>query len=428
MLADLFRTRPTPAPRLAPPDPVRDAYQEPFDGFPISRFELRPDAVGTLPWQAQHVLVVAYSNWEGLSRAPWLFKAAGWQVDAFTRAHTFLARSSHVQRLETAPDTLPAFVERLRLFLDEHGHRYARVVIGDDPLLWELARRRSDPWARKLLPCDRSDHSIDFLVSKIEFIRRCEQAGLPVPRSRACQDRAAVTAAARMLGFPVVIKQKEGYSGQGVSIVDSEAALERLPLADEVLVQQFVNGPVCSAAALYEHGRLKGFFAYRRERTWGRLGASAAVRLQVFPALREILQGLGRISGFDGLCGIDFIAEEGSGKLLLLEQNFRPTLTMQLGRRVGVDFSRLLRRLADPMPLTPPCLQDPDVTDVVPLFPNDVLRAISDQDVRGLLRWLWHPLWWRELGWHDPQLLVHNLIFVLRFTRDKLLRRLRSHA
>jgi len=372
------------------------------------------------------VLVAAYSNWEGLSRAPWLFKSAGWEVEAFTRPHTFLSRSSHLQRLESGPDGLSDFVDHLRSFLAEQGDRYARVVIADDPLLWELARRRAEPWARRLLPCDGSDRSIDFLVSKIEFIRLCEQAGLPVPASQICRDRAAVIAAAQTMGLPVVVKQKEGYSGQGVSVVDSPEDLQRLALGEEVIVQQFVRGPVCSAAALFEHGRLKGFFAYYRERTWGKLGASSAVRFQVFPEMRELLQGLGRISGFDGLCGIDFICQSSNGKVVLLEQNFRPTLTMLLGGRVGVDFRDLLRRVDDPAALAAPLLQDPAVRQVVPLFPTDVLRAISEHDLRGLLRWLVHPGWWRELGWHDPRLLVHNLRFVLQFAGDKLMRKLRS--
>ena len=95
---------------------------------------------------------------------------------------------------------------------------------------------------------------------------------------------------------------------------------------------------------------------------------------------------------------------------------------MLLGPRVGVDFSRLLRRDNDPAKPRAPVLQDPAVRDLVPLFPTDVLRAISEHDLPGLLRWLVHPGWWRELGWHDRRLLAHNLGFVVRFAWDKLRR------
>ena len=220
MQADHSRTRSDPGTVLNLPHQSRQVTPEHLGGdAPLTRLDLRPVRGAASVQTGERVLVAAYANWEGLSRTPWLFTSAGWEVDAFTRAHTFLSRSAHLQTLQLGAEGLVEFVDQLRDFLAEHGARYARVVIGDDPLLWELARRREQPWARRLLPCDGSDRAIDFLVSKIEFIRLCAQAGLPVPASQICRGRAAVLGAAAVLGTArsAVLPRCSSAAGCGAS-------------------------------------------------------------------------------------------------------------------------------------------------------------------------------------------------------------------
>ena len=120
------------------------------------------------------------------------------------------------------------------------------------------------------------------------------------------------------------------------------------------------------------------------------------------------------------------MCEHGTDKVMLLEQNFRPTLTMLLGKRVGVDFIACLRQWNTPP--EQPLLQDPEATDEVPLFPSDVIRAISARELASVLRWLTHPLWLREVSWHDLRLLRHNLKYIATFTANKALHFLHRNA
>jgi len=367
---------------------------------------------------APKLLVVASVNWEGLSRTPYLFSRAGWVVDVFTSPEFFLARSSFVNRIHATSKSPPELVEQLRSFLELHGQEYEKILLGDDPLIWELARRRNEQWARALLPCAGDDKTIDFLIFKTNFILGCEANGIPIPRSFVCTTAEQVDHAVREVGFPLILKRDQGHSGEGVKIIDSRQELDDLNLGSSVLVQKLIAGKISSAAALYKQGVLLGFYSYFRSRTWGKFGSSTAIQFHVFPELSDALERLGRISKFDGLCGIDFMYEESTSRIYILEQNFRPTLTMLLGPKVGVDFVSLLRGWNSPP--GSPMLQQSVANAVVPLFPSDFVRAISQRDLPILLRWLVDPSWIREAGWHDRKLLAHNFRYILRTIKDKV--------
>ncbi len=367
---------------------------------------------------ASRLLIVASVNWEGLSRAPYLYSQAGWVVDVFTSPAFFLAQSSFVSKIHAASEIPSELVAQLQSFLELHSHEYERILLGDDPLIWQLASRRHEPWARALFPCTPTDDVIDFLIFKTRFVQGCEKADIPIPRSLVCNSAAEITQAVREVGFPMILKRDQGHSGEGVRIVNSQQELDGQDLAPPMIVQQFIKGQICSAAAIYKKGVLLGFYSYFRSRTWGALGSSTAIRFHVFPGLCEILERLGRISEFDGLCGIDFMLEASTSRLYVLEQNFRPTLTMLLGPKVGVDFIGLLRHWNQPA--ARPVLQCEVAGKDVPLFPADVIRAISHHDLPVLLRWLVDPRWIREASWHDRKLLAHNFRSILRALRSKV--------
>jgi predicted ATP-grasp superfamily ATP-dependent carboligase len=367
---------------------------------------------------APKVLIVASVNWEGISRTPYLFSRAGWVVDVFTSPAFFLAKSSFVSKIHVAGESPSQLVDQLKSFLQLHDEKYDKILLGDDPLIWELASRRDEPWARELLPCAADDETIDFLIFKTNFIQGCSKNDIPIPPSFVCGNADQVRHAVREIGFPLILKRNQGHSGEGVRVVHSERELDGLDMKSAVVVQKLIEGKICSAAALYKEGALLGFYSYFRSRTWGPLGSSTAVEFHVFPQLRDVLERLGRISKFDGLCGIDFMHEESTSRIYILEQNFRPTLTMLLGTKVGVDFIALLRNRDRPAAL--PMVQDPTVHAVVPLFPSDIVRAISQRDFRILLRWLVDPRWIREACWHDRKLLAHNFSYIVRTIREKI--------
>ena len=359
------------------------------------------------------VLIVCHAFWEGLSRLPALLHRAECQVHVFGPPGNYVARSRFTQRHHWCSADADTAVNELQTHLTNTDITYDWIVIGDDPLLYALEKRRSEGWVQALFPSRNMDDGIDFITSKTHFIQRCQEHDIRVPAFNVCHDQPSLAAAAQQLGWPLVIKEAQGFAGLTVSIANNRAELNNIRCDEGVIAQQFIEGRVGSAAAIYCHGQLIAWFSYYRARTWGELGPSAAVEFRYFPELEQILSKLGQLSGFHGMCGVDFIEQHATGEIVLLEQNFRPTLTMDLGRYVGVDFVAAIRLMLEQgqMPSADITVfqQNRDITDVVPLFPQDVFRALDARDKKGLCHWMLHPRWWREMNWHEPGLLIFNL-------------------
>lgn len=372
------------------------------------------------------VLVLNHANWEGLSRLPYLLHQAGCEVDVMCPRANFVAHSAWISRHIEVPSEIDGMLAAVRHRLHKHAARYDWVIVGDDPLLYALSQRRHQAWARRALPCSPDDACIDFMASKLVFAARTHAHGLPVPAFRPCNNLGELRQAASELGYPLVVKQSEGWGGLAVRVLENASELESVPIGKAVIAQAYVRGQVLSAVALYNRGTLTGYYSYLRKRTWGPRGISTIVQFTPHRELESILDGLGRLSRYHGLCGIDLIVEEGSGRLVLLEQNFRPTLTILLGAQVGVDLARLLHGLLSNTPVQQAHTQRPDARHAVSLFPGEMLRAIDQIDFIGLLRFLLHPRSWASLSWHDLPLLRYNLRYLAQFTSDKLRRRVQK--
>ncbi|MFZ6754428.1 ATP-grasp domain-containing protein [Undibacterium sp. Dicai25W] len=368
------------------------------------------------------VLIVTYAHWEGLSRLPALLHEAGCEISVLGVPDSFPTYSRFVKHQFISPNDVDAVVADLNVHLQGQKNKYDWIVIGDDPLLYALEKRRNEAWVKAIFPTIVGNRGIDFITSKSVFIQHCQKEQIVVPDFDLCSDFDELRAAGERLGYPIVLKDAQGFAGLAVHIVENEAALSKIHLQQQVIAQRFIYGRLASAAAIYREGKPIAWFSYYRSRTWGDLGPSAAIEFKVFPEIEKLLTQLGNLSGFNGLCGIDFIEQEETGQLVLLEQNFRPTLTMDLGRRVGVDFSKAIRILlnmdtsnGNHMPM-----QKEVRKNIVPLFPQDVFRAIDAKDHRGLLKWLWYPLWWREMRWAEPFIMFLNLRhIILKLRGDK---------
>jgi len=367
------------------------------------------------------VLIVAFAHWEGLSRLPALLHKVGCEVNVLGVPGNFPAYSRYVKQLYISPNDVDAVVADLNVHLQNQLVPYDWIVIGDDPLLYALEQRRKEPWVVQNFPTIAGDAGIDFITSKAVFIQDCQGKSILVPDFDLCSNQVQLQAAGQRLGYPLVIKEAQGFAGFAVRVIENAEALATIAPKEQVIAQQFIEGRLVSVAAIYRSGKPIAWFSYYRSRTWGTLGPSAAIEFKIFPTLENILQKLGDLSGFHGLCGIDFIEQDGTGDLVLLEQNFRPTLTMDLGKRVGVDFVAAIRVLLEMknVDVDSVLTQKEVAKKIIPLFPQDVFRAIDARDYRGLLKWLLYPLWWREMHWNEPFILVLNLRHILQKLRGR---------
>ena len=251
--------------------------------------------------------------------------------------------------------------------------------------------------------------------------------GVPVPTYALAETVDEAVARADAIGYPVVLKRRYGFASQGVRILQRPDQLReaadvllnptQLDLgvrrAPTLLVQGFVEGPMLSQTMVAWDGVPLAGFARRREIAFpAGLGASAVVRVQKIPAIREFTIDRGgirigeliarrvsstlrlcRAFGMSGLFSVQFIEPSTGAPPVLLEINRRIVTFMHTDEYGGVDLcGALFQRLAG-LPQTLPFDMEDDANQVIVSFPREWLRDPESAWLRN------HP---SDVPWDDP--------------------------
>jgi biotin carboxylase len=253
-------------------------------------------------------------------------------------------------------------------------------------------------------------HFLDS-VDKLRLPAAAAAVGVAVPPHALVGTTAEARAFAQERGYPVVLKRRHGFAGEGVAIVARadelapavEALLRPDPLdlgqwqAPRLLVQSFVTGPYHSQALVAWNGAPLASFAWERHvATQPVKGQTAVLRFVRSEQTRAAAERLGRAFGITGFFNVQFVIDAATGRAYLLEINRRLVTHVHVGERVGVDLAAALRaRLAGAqVPAIPP-LPGP-TGPVVAVFPREWLR---DPQSRHLVD---HPV---DVPWDDPELI-----------------------
>jgi glutathione synthase/RimK-type ligase-like ATP-grasp enzyme len=363
------------------------------------------------------ILVACASEWLAPARLPRVLRGAGAHVAAFCPRAWPLAQTRFVDEVIDAPPELDAYVDALRDHLSET--RYDWVLIVDDPLLSSLAGRRYEPWLEGILPIAPAHPWARVLASKAAFCELATGAALPIPASRTCAVFADACDAVDELGLPLMLKQSSGFAGLGVRLVRDDADLGDAwsAVADGGLVvaQRFVDGPIGNTVVLYDRGVPIAWMSAYKVRTWpGPFGPSSARRFMSHADVEPLIRKVGALSGYHGFCALDWVLDP-DGRLQVIELNARPVPTIHMGRLAGVDFARAVRELLAGVPRVQP--PRPRVDRVIPMFPEDVWRAASENAL-SLASWVPIPGRFTDLPWQDPPLLMHHLRRFYQAARD----------
>jgi predicted ATP-grasp superfamily ATP-dependent carboligase len=348
------------------------------------------------------VLVVAASEWLGVSRLPRVLAAAGARVSLLAHPASRAARSRHVHELIAGSWDPAQTVERLRERLDA-GAAYDWILLADDPTAVEAVRRRGETWLKGWFPVDPASDKAPMLTSKARFFEGAAAAGLPIPRTRSASTAAEIRAAAKELGFPILIKPAEGVAGTGVFTAADAAELERkLPADGAFVAQSFIPGRSGGTAALFDGGRPAWWFSSLRDRVWPEpYGPSCRRRLINPPEIPAMLEKLGALLGLRGLVELEWILPEGGGGPLIIEMNPRPPSYLYLADEMGAGLTAALRAFLPGGASASPAAASGE--GVAALFPEDAVRAAAQRDWRACAGWLTGRA--GAVPWDDPRLL-----------------------
>ena len=365
------------------------------------------------------VLLINFSRWLGVARLPYILARAGCAVHVFARRDAYVVHSRYCHRLIPGPSDLPGFMAELKRFVVAEGSRFKWIIVADDAVLLELSRRLHEPWVSACLPVNPTAENLDLLLDKAAFPNLVTRHALPAPIARTVTGADEALAAAELCGYPLITKSVNGFGGSHVARIANadELRSDAARRSGPFVVQQYVAGQMCSSTALFQHGELRFWAAYERTKTYpGPYGPPATIHFIDLQEMGAILQKLGRLTGFHGLCGVDFIYQRETGAIKLLEQNGRPTpqAVLYLGKRRGAIEEAIRAMLEDDKPAsasTPPAIR---TRGSLAMFPQDVCRSIVERDYAGLLRWFVTPGRWRELPWREPALMIRHAGLIVR--------------
>lgn len=101
---------------------------------------------------------------------------------------------------------------------------------------------------------------------KVCMKQRLRANDVPIPRFAECRSRAEVSQLVHQLGYPLVLKPRQGAGSRGVILVEDEAAMARAWTAidpETYECEEFVPGPICHVDGLIQNGTLTFSMASR---------------------------------------------------------------------------------------------------------------------------------------------------------------------
>ncbi|MDZ4799866.1 MAG: hypothetical protein SGI92_17040 [Bryobacteraceae bacterium] len=336
----------------------------------------------------------------GAARLPELVARAGFSTDLVGSRRLAAASSGFVRQIIPADTNGPSVREAVEKHLAESEETYS-FLLSDEPFLRTFLDRAASPATARLLPVTADPQGFARLLSKVDFTVDAEVAGVPVPRFRILPDGRDLERE-RWTGVPFVVKSAESLAGSGVRLVRSESDLlsaKQAGFTGPLIVQEYVQGRLGATAVLYRRGVPQCWYSYWLLRNWPNpLAAASAFELFWDPQIEPFITKLGALSGFDGLCGVDWMWNSELNRIQLIEMNIRPTPGLYLGRHAGVSFDKALAAWAAGREL----IQRPVQTSgqVLRLWPQNLYPAVEGGEPMEFIRAF------SSAPWSDPGLMV----------------------
>lgn len=196
------------------------------------------------------------------------------------------------------------------------------------------------------LPPLASKSLIDTFSDKWLFSQVLGRIGIPYPRTVGTTKDELPASQYGALRFPVIVKARNGSSGNGIQVCRDKQELRSFLAAqkkpDEFLVQEFISGPDIDCSVLAQDGTILA-----QTTQLGIIPSSkpfkppAAVQFVYKDEVRDIVQHLVRSTGWSGVCHFDFVYDEEKKEPKLLEANPRYWRSVLGSLVAGVNFPYL---------------------------------------------------------------------------------------
>lgn len=224
-----------------------------------------------------------------------------------------------------------------------------------------LTADREEVEARVTLAPLPSREALRVAFDKHATIELAQSLGVPAPRTFSFRELPDLERVRAQIPYPAVIKPRRSEivtadgrivpgGGQEYCFGPEDLAARYLAVhrrAPLPLIQEFIPGEGYGISVLYDRGRLKALFAYRRLRMVRPTGSGSSLRESIAPppamvhAARSLLEAL----RWHGVAMVEFKLDPRDGIPKLMEINGRFWNSLPLAVAAGVDFPFLLYTL-----------------------------------------------------------------------------------
>ncbi len=214
------------------------------------------------------------------------------------------------------------------------------------------------------------------------------------------------------LNFPVINKLDFSFGGTDMFISHSfeefQTNVYKLPLGQNVLVQEFVTGEEIPVEGLFYKGKLVVYLCSNVLK-YSTSNFSYTTRKKYYNNihLQPILEQIGSKLGLSGFANMLYIYHKQTNKYYLIEVDPRPNSWMAYGRFiVNNNFSEGVSRIVNGEYLNGyQSMQLKQPTVEVALFYKDIKRVIWKRDIKGAMDWICNRNgYWRFLPFYDIKL------------------------
>lgn len=356
------------------------------------------------------VLLVSKFNWDAPAEIPYVFAKAGYAVDVFCPANSWLSNNSFFKtHITCSIDNLEFLTELAALV---RRSKYDWILLTEDPLI-ELVKReiKEEDLLEQLLPV-KNNEARDILSSKIGFSSYFQSIGIDTPAYVGFQPGVNEIKELESLNFPVLNKYDLSWGGSDMAISQDIKELENtvmnLPKYAKLLIQEFIEGDEIRVDALFYNGRLLNYYcAEVLSHTKDQFSYTTRRSYFAYPELAVLLTSIGEKIIAHGFANISFIRQKATNKHYLIEIDLRPNSWMAYSKYLSnQDFVYCLKHVheSDKFTFLQSSLKVKNTIELG-LFYKDIRRAIWAKDLKGILRWIfgWKG-YWRYLPFYDFKL------------------------
>jgi hypothetical protein len=370
------------------------------------------------------VLIASTTWWAFPARIAMACAARGMDVDAICGPGHPLLKTASLRRRYPYGALRP-----LRALAAAIASSGATIVLPCDERarahLHLLHARSTDAAIRQVIEASLGNPAqFPILDDRTALIECATALGIAAPKTVRVDTPAALMDGLARLGLPAVLKTDGSWGGLGVAVVRSAAqadlqfarlsrplslrrALKRLFVDRDafhlhpfltrekprVCLQRFAPGRPANSVSACLDGEILGTVCAEAVLLQRPNGASSVVRIIENAQMCEAAAKLARHLRLSGIFGLDFLIDERTGHVLLLEMNARATPLSHLALGPGRDLIGALGHLAGL-----PTLADPvRVTDrtVIAYFPQALHTAPGTP---------WLTEGFHDVPWDDPVL------------------------